>query len=1245
MNRIKIGKSRILKQCLMLGMAGIMLASGTLYAKSETKDGIDSFPESYRSYLNEVKQRHPNWNFKSVHTNVDWNTAVAEEAKGTKSLIPASYPDKWKENNTQIEPGWVCASDAAIRYCLDPRNFLSDENIFQFDTTKYNPSVHTDAAVTGTLAGTPMGEGDKKDKYQYQKTGNWLNVGCTYAQLIVEKGREKNVSPVHLASRIRQETGGDLYNNRSIYGIYPGLEGFYNFFNIKASGSNPVYAGLTHAKSNGWSNPNVSIQAGATKIYDDYVKYGQNTVYFEKWDVNDETGGQSLFWHQYMSNILAPTSESSRMYTAYKKAGMLEASFDFYIPVYLNMPSSAAGIIDGMLSIDLPNNGDSVTGSDLNVVGWILCEDSNASVKIYVDGVESSATITRGEREDVLNAISGYGGREKNPRPGYYATVNTTGLKSGDHTLTIEMVDGNGTAITSQSRTFRVNNPNTKLCIDSPQNNAEFKNVMQVHGWVLSEDAGATVKVFVDNQEQSGVARWARDDLSSMIDEYGGVAKNPKPGYVIDIDTNHLTYGNHLVRVEVLSSSGVVIAKEERVVNIKEYNTKISLDSPQETEVVSDSQTILSIFGWTLCEDSSATTKVYVDGKDVGSVARFERPDLDFMVDEYGGVAANPKPGFVIDYDITSLDFGVHTIKVEVISGKGKSIISQERTFEIKKSVTTMNLDQPSVNANVFETGFQISGWVLSESDSPDVLVYVDGKEIPNVARWARDDLDFMVGNYGGKDKNKEPGFVVDYNSVDLSYGTHSVKAVVKTKAGRILDQREVTVNMKAIESKIAIDVPQINGRYKTDMQISGWLLSEDKNAQVRIYINDQEVPNVSRWERSDVYSVGDYGGKEKNPEPGYVALADTSQLKDGNYTVKVEGVSGNGKVLISESRNVTIRKYDSKLSFDAPQDNQVVKETMQIVGWALSDDAGATVKAYINNEEVTNMARWARDDLDFMVGDYGGKDKNKEPGFVADIDNSKRPDGTYKVKVELVSSTGDILETQERTITLKKYDSKLSFDAPQNGQTVKTSMQIVGWALCNDAGATVKAYIDDKEVTNMARWARDDLDFMVGDYGGKDKNKEPGFVADIDNTTLKDGSHKVKVQVVASSGEVLETQERTIQVQKYNTKLCIDSPQVNQSFHSTQMQAFGWVLSEDKNAKVKIYVDNKEISGVSRWERSDVYSVQGYGGKDTNPTPGYIVDINLTPYNEGTHAIKIEVVSKTGEILASETRNVRIGG
>lgn len=89
-----------------------------------------------------------------------------------------------------------------------------------------------------------------------------------------------------------------------------------------------------------WDNKEKAITGGGIFIGSSYINVGQNTVYFQKFHVTD-TKGEELFWHQYMTNVLAPYSESKSIYQGYKNNGLIDSPMHFIIPIYNNMPEIA----------------------------------------------------------------------------------------------------------------------------------------------------------------------------------------------------------------------------------------------------------------------------------------------------------------------------------------------------------------------------------------------------------------------------------------------------------------------------------------------------------------------------------------------------------------------------------------------------------------------------------------------------------------------------------------------------------------------------------------------------------------------------------------------------------------------------------------------------------------------------------------------------------------------------------------
>lgn len=330
------------------------IANAVIYTSSPNWPGTsvidENFPDSYKPYLEALKAKHPNWIFKAVHNKLDWEESVKQESYEIStgiSTISDNFSFNWKADiaNPYRDGNFVTASKSAVKYVMDPRNFLNEYGIFQFEALDYNAQTSTTSTIEKIISGTTMSEYPT----QYKKIGamTTLEDGLTWSQTIINAAKNsggQGISAVFLASRMKQETALEILNNGSINGSNSTYPGIYNFFNIGASpnadGTGSVTNGLAYASSKNWTTPAASINYGATYLWSDYIQYGQNTGYFQKFRVSNPYGNASnLYSHQYMTNISAPVSEGTTTYLAYKKSGLLESSFVFYIPVFENMPN------------------------------------------------------------------------------------------------------------------------------------------------------------------------------------------------------------------------------------------------------------------------------------------------------------------------------------------------------------------------------------------------------------------------------------------------------------------------------------------------------------------------------------------------------------------------------------------------------------------------------------------------------------------------------------------------------------------------------------------------------------------------------------------------------------------------------------------------------------------------------------------------------------------------------------------
>lgn len=318
--------------------------------RADFESELAAFPAAWQDDLRALHEKYPEWIFVAVPTGLSWNTAVQAQV-GKKSLVEKYYNTLLRnhgEGHYNPNTGaytyhdastWVSASAATVDYFMNPANFLNEIYIFQFEALSYDRNYHTREGVELILKNTFM----HNALISYvAKDGTPVQTERTYSEVIMEAAEKSNVSPYYLASKIRTEIG--ITPSGSVTGTYPGYEGLYNFYNIGANdGANPIANGLNWASlgtsyGRPWTTPELSIINGAVWIGELYISKGQNTMYFERFNVVPNSG-YALFTHQYMTNVYAVAGQAKSTYTGYQSAGTLADAKVFYIPTFLDMPA------------------------------------------------------------------------------------------------------------------------------------------------------------------------------------------------------------------------------------------------------------------------------------------------------------------------------------------------------------------------------------------------------------------------------------------------------------------------------------------------------------------------------------------------------------------------------------------------------------------------------------------------------------------------------------------------------------------------------------------------------------------------------------------------------------------------------------------------------------------------------------------------------------------------------------------
>ncbi len=268
--------------------------------------------------LEELKSKHPNWEFEILYTGLNFYDVVNGEYQRKRNCLvdTNTYQGEWIADNPYKSGNWYSASYKGIAYFMDTRNFFNDIDIFQFlDLNEYERN-------SVTLEGI-----------QKQVKGTFLK---NYAADINNASLKQNVNPYYVIARLFQEQG------RNGTTIGTGMDGgdgktYYNPFNIGAQVGNDYNTALAKAKEKGWDSMEKAIIGGIDFLKEAWLENYQNTLYQNKFDI-DTRNGSSLFTHEYMQNLSAAYSEARILRNCYLDTNKVNSNFKFIIPVFENMP-------------------------------------------------------------------------------------------------------------------------------------------------------------------------------------------------------------------------------------------------------------------------------------------------------------------------------------------------------------------------------------------------------------------------------------------------------------------------------------------------------------------------------------------------------------------------------------------------------------------------------------------------------------------------------------------------------------------------------------------------------------------------------------------------------------------------------------------------------------------------------------------------------------------------------------------
>ncbi|MBP3596753.1 MAG: SH3 domain-containing protein [Clostridia bacterium] len=144
---------------ILLFLLFFILNSTVTFASTISSD-INSINENkypgVKSLIQKLKNAHPSWEFQVEYTGLDFNDVIMNECQGhgksPMNLSPANnskYAGMWIcpicKTKVYDSENWYCTSETAIKYMIDPRNSINENDVFQFLDLSYvdNSGVST----------------------------------------------------------------------------------------------------------------------------------------------------------------------------------------------------------------------------------------------------------------------------------------------------------------------------------------------------------------------------------------------------------------------------------------------------------------------------------------------------------------------------------------------------------------------------------------------------------------------------------------------------------------------------------------------------------------------------------------------------------------------------------------------------------------------------------------------------------------------------------------------------------------------------------------------------------------------------------------------------------------------------------------------------------------------------------------------------------------------------------------------
>ena len=458
------------------------------------------------------------------------------------------------------------------------------------------------------------------------------------------------------------------------YGRFGGVldESFHNPCGLKVPSGGDDYDPNAHKRFDNWEQgiiahlDHLALYAGA--------KGYPKTVYVESWkaeslSINETYDPRHIGWFGTTSGILGKATNAIDL--GNKWAPSSSYGVDLF---RMYCDAVKADYLEGKSNLESPINGFVTNDGKLNIKGWALHAFGVKEVRVLIDNTQIDTISVNESRADVNSTYPGY---YNGANSGFNKIIDISSLGYGNKVLEIRIVaNDNSTQVYRRNIVF-TNTLESRSYLDAPNDNEVVKSkTLNVRGWALAGSGVKEVRVYMDGKDLGTVAYGAnRADVNKA---YPGYSSGDNAGFEGNVNISGISEGNRKLTVKIIANDGSV-QNIEKTIKVEKAQSRSYLDAPNDNEVVKSKT--LNVRGWALAGSGVKEVRVYVDGKDLGTVAYgAKRADVNKA---YPGYSSGDNAGFEGNVNISGISEGNRKLTVKITANDG-SVQNIERSFNIE---------------------------------------------------------------------------------------------------------------------------------------------------------------------------------------------------------------------------------------------------------------------------------------------------------------------------------------------------------------------------------------------------------------------------------------------------------------------------------------------------------------------------------------------------------------------------------